>query len=51
MSYGKGGEDNSNEKCYKGNKITPFEQELIETVKKINEYKEACEANVVSIFI
>ena len=33
----------------KGNKLTPFEQELVETIKKINEYKEACEANVVSI--
>lgn len=29
--------------------ITPFEQELIDTNKKVREYKKACEANVVSI--
>ena len=33
----------------KGKKLSAFEQELIETIKQINEYKEACEANVVSI--
>ena len=33
----------------KGKKLSAFEEELIETVKKINEYKEACEANIVSI--
>ncbi len=30
-------------------KLTPFEQEQIETLKKINVFKEACEANIVSI--
>jgi len=30
-------------------KMTPLEIERIETLKKINEYKEACEANIVSI--
>lgn len=29
--------------------LTPFEKELLDTAKKVNEYKEACEANVVSI--
>lgn len=33
-----------------GKKISAFEEELIDTIKKINEYKEACEANIVSIF-
>lgn len=33
----------------KTKQISAFEKELIETAKKINEYKEACEANVVSI--
>ena len=33
----------------KGKKLSAFEQELIETIKQINEFKEACEANVVSI--
>ena len=33
----------------KGKKLSAFEQELVETIKKINEYKEACEANIVSI--
>lgn len=33
----------------KSAKLSPFEQELIETLKKISEYKEACEANIVSI--
>ena len=49
MSYGKAARTIATKNVTKGNKITPFEQELIETVKKINEYKEACEANVVSI--
>lgn len=30
-------------------KLTPFEQELIEAIKKIKTFKEACEANIVSI--
>ena len=29
--------------------ITPFEQELIDTMKKIKDYKLACESNIVSI--
>lgn len=29
--------------------MTAYEKELIESIKKINEYKEACEANIVSI--
>ena len=33
----------------KANKLTPFEQETIEVLKLINEYKLAAEANVVSI--
>lgn len=33
----------------KDSKLTPLELEKIETLKKINEYKEACEANIVSI--
>jgi replicative DNA helicase len=33
----------------KTSKLTPFEQELIDTLKQLNEYKEACEANIVSI--
>ena len=30
-------------------KLTPFEEELITVLKKINEFKEACEANIVAI--
>ena len=30
-------------------KLTAFEKELIESIKKVNEFKEACEANIVSI--
>jgi len=30
-------------------KLTPFEEELAKTSKKIREYKKACEANIVSI--
>lgn len=30
-------------------KITPFQQEIIDTVKKVKDYKTACEASVVSI--
>lgn len=30
-------------------KLTPFEVEQVGTLKKINEFKEACEANIVSI--
>ena len=30
-------------------KLTPYQKEQVETLKKINEFKEACEANVVSI--
>lgn len=30
-------------------KLTPFEEEVIITLKKINEFKEACEANIVAI--
>lgn len=30
-------------------KITPFEKELIETIKQVNQYKEADEANIVAI--
>ena len=33
----------------KQTKLTPFESEVIDTLKKISEFKEACEANVVSI--
>ena len=33
----------------KSKKLSAFEEELIDTIKKISEYKEACEANVVSI--
>lgn len=33
----------------KATKLSPFEQEQIDTLKKLNEYKEACEANIVSI--
>ena len=33
----------------KATKLTPFEQETIEILKQINEYKLAAEANVVSI--
>ena len=40
MSYGKAARIIATKNVTKGNKITPFEQELIETVKKINEYKE-----------
>ena len=31
-------------------KITPYQEELIKAVKKVKEYKLACEANIVSIF-
>ncbi len=31
-------------------KLTPFEEEMVSTIKKINEYKLACEANIVAIF-
>lgn len=31
------------------NKLSAFEQELVDTIKKISEYKTACEANIVSI--
>ena len=31
------------------NKLTPFEEEMLATGKKIREYKKACEANIVSI--
>ena len=27
-------------------KLTPFEKELIETIKQVNKYKEADEANI-----
>lgn len=30
-------------------KLTPWEEELLQNLKKINEYKEACEANIVGI--
>ena len=30
-------------------KLTPFEKELIETIKQVNKYKEADEANIVAI--
>jgi len=30
-------------------KITPLEQEIIKTLEKINEFKQACEANIVAI--
>ena len=33
----------------KGKQLSAFEKELLNTAKKVNEYKEACEANVVSI--
>ena len=33
----------------KPTKLTPFQQELVMTLKKINEFKEACEASVVAI--
>ncbi|WP_455717427.1 helicase, partial [Anaerosporobacter sp.] len=33
----------------KSAKISAFEQEIIDTLKKISEFKEACEANIVSI--
>lgn len=33
----------------KAMKLTPYQKEQLETLKKINEFKEACEANVVSI--
>lgn len=33
----------------KGKKLTAFEEELIDAIKKVNEYKEGCEANIVSI--
>ena len=33
----------------KNSKLTPWQQEQVETLKKINEYKEACEANIVGI--
>lgn len=36
-------------KTIKNTKLTPFQEELIKTVKKINEFKEACEANIVAI--
>ena len=32
----------------KQSKLTPFQEELIETIKKVNEYKLGCEANIVS---
>ena len=31
------------------NKITPFQQEMIDTAKKVYDFKVAAEANVVSI--
>ena len=34
----------------KTTKLTAFQQELITVLKKINEFKEACEANIVAIF-
>ncbi|MFR2774782.1 MAG: helicase [Anaerostipes sp.] len=33
----------------KADKLTPFQQELLESIKKVNEYKLVCEANIVSI--
>ena len=33
----------------KAKKISPFEKELIETIKQVNQYKEADEANIVAI--
>jgi len=33
----------------KDTKLTPFEEELLKSSKKIREYKKACEANIVSI--
>lgn len=33
----------------KKNTLTPFQKEQIETLKKINEFKEICETNIVSI--
>ena len=30
-------------------KLTPYEEELLKTSKKIREYKLACEANIVAI--
>ena len=50
MDYGKVARDISIGKTVeKGKKLSAFERELIETIKQINEYKEACEANIVSI--
>jgi len=34
----------------KNKKITPYQQELIDSLKKIQEFKDICEANVVSTF-
>lgn len=39
----------ANKSSTKTNKLTPFEQEQIEVLKRINEYKVTAEANVVSI--
>ena len=40
---------NQNKINNKSSKLTAYQKEQIEVLKKINEYKEACEANVVSI--
>lgn len=50
MDYGKAVKNISTEKtAEKGKKLSAFEQELIETIKQIYEYEEACAANIVSI--
>ena len=36
-------------KTIKNTKLTPFQEELIKAVKKVNEFKEACEANIAAI--
>ena len=50
MDYGKAVKNISTKQtAEKGKKLSAFEQELIETIKQICEYEEACEANIVSI--
>ena len=48
MNYGRKIEMAVTKNSTTSKKLTPFEKELLDTIKKIGEYKLACEANVVS---
>lgn len=49
MATGKTKNTSSASSTKKSRELTPWENEQLETLKKINEYKEGCEANIVGI--